>query len=167
MTKLSNNFLSSINKIVLFDIDYTLFNTDIFRESQFKKHFVYEEVCDVLSKLSKIATLGIFSEGETEFQINKIKKTRIKKYFSKNHIYIVGEKEIHLQEILIKYKDNRFFLVDDKLSILHKAKETFPYIFTIWIKRGKYAQNQKSIEGFIPDAIIESLKDIISVINNN
>lgn len=164
MVKLSNKLFPINNTIILFDIDYTLFNTDLFRNSQFKKHTVYEEVKDVLLQLSKIATLGIFSEGETEFQKKKIKKTRIQKYFSKNHIHIVGVKEKYLEETLTKYKGTNFFLVDDKLSILHKAKNIFPSVYAIWVKRGKYAKNQKDIEGFIPDAIIENLKEIISLI---
>ena len=39
-------------KIVLFDIDYTLFNTDVFKETQ-QKHSVYDEVHDILKNFQK------------------------------------------------------------------------------------------------------------------
>jgi len=154
-------------KIVLFDIDYTLFDTDIFKESGLKKHSVYNEVNDVLTKLSRIAILGIFSEGDLEFQENKLLKTGIQKHFDKDYIHIAEKKEEILKKIIQKYINNRVFLVDDKLSILHLAKNiSFP-LFTIWVKRGMYAINQKEISGFKPDAVVNDLKEIVPLITNS
>lgn len=154
-------------KIVFFDIDYTLFDTDFFRKSQLQKHSVYKEVYTVLQELSKIAKLGIFSEGQFEFQKAKLIKTDIRKYFNKKHIYILPEKETPLKEILLKYKGYDLFLVDDKLTILHRAKAIMPSLFTIWVKRGRYANSQKPIKNFVPDVIIEDLKDLVSIITLN
>jgi len=155
-----------LSKTVLFDIDYTLFNTDIFKQAQLKKHSVYSEVRNVLIQLSKIAKLGIFSEGDLNLQKTKLLKTDIHKYFSKEHIHIVPKKDEIIEKILQKYKNTTVFLVDDKLTILHQAKTIRPSLFTIWVKRGKYAKNQKPLKGFVPDAIIESLNELIPVINS-
>ncbi len=154
-------------KIVLFDIDYTLFNTDIFKKTNLKKHFVYNEVNNVLTELSKVAILGIFSEGNLEFQKSKLLKTGIQKHFLKEYTHIAEKKEEMLKKILQKYKDNKIFLVDDKLSILHLAKTISPSLFTTWVKRGIYAKNQKEIPGFKPDAQINNLKEVISIVNKN
>jgi len=57
---------------ILFDIDYTLFDTDFFKESKLLKHKIYDEVIGVLESLAEATTLGIFSKGETEFQKTKL-----------------------------------------------------------------------------------------------
>ena len=92
-------------KIVLFDIDYTLFNTDVFKQSQLKTHSVYDEVYGVLKELSKIAQLAIFSEGEINFQKNKLLKTGIQKHFLKDYTHIAEKKEEMLRKILQKYNN--------------------------------------------------------------
>lgn len=154
-------------KIILFDIDYTLFNTDIFKQSQLKTHSVYDEVHDVLKKLSKIAQFVIFSEGEINFQKTKLNKTDIKKYFNEQDIIISKSKVNKLRQILNRYSHGQIFFVDDKLSILFDAKKMLPDVFTIWVKRGIYAKNQKPIPGFKPDYEINNLKEIVSIIHNS
>lgn len=151
--------------LVLFDIDYTLFDTAFFKESKLLKHKVYKEVTEVLDSLNKIAILGIFSEGDIEFQKKKLKETNIEKYFAKDHTHIVLKKIDELKKVLEKYKDRQIFFVDDKLNILYDAKKLSPRVFTIWVKRGFYAENQKPIPGFKPDAEVESLSEIIEIIN--
>jgi len=154
-------------KIILFDIDYTLFNTDVFKETQLKKHSVYDEVHSVLKNLSNVAELGIFSEGETDFQKTKLNKTDIKKYFKKKYVHIALNKKDEIRNILNKYSNKQLFLVDDKLTILYELKRVLPSIFTIWVKRGVYAKNQKEISGFKPDATVDNLKEIISLIHQS
>lgn len=151
-------------KLILFDIDYTLFNTDVFKETQLKKHSVYNEVERTLNELSKIARLGIFSEGKIDLQKRKLQKTAIQKYFPKEQTHIVLEKGLSLKEVLNQYQNFELFLVDDKLTILGEAKNYMPSIFTIWVKRGKYAQKQKEIPGFKSDATVINLKQIIKII---
>ncbi len=154
-------------KIILFDIDYTLFNTDVFKETQLKKHSVYDEVHVILKKLSKISKLVIFSEGEIDFQRTKLDRTDIKRYFNERNIHIFKSKTDGLQLVLRKYSRGQIFFVDDKLSVLFDAKKMLPEIFTIWVKRGIYAENQKPIPGFEPDAEVEDLKKIISIIHKS
>lgn len=152
--------------VVLFDIDYTLFDTALFKESKLLTHKIYKEVIEVLDSLNKIATLGIFSEGNIDFQRRKLKETNIDKYFEKNHTHIVLKKIDDLKRILKSYEDRQIFFVDDKLTILVDAKKSFPEVFTIWVKRGPFAQNQKEIPGFKPDAEVKSLRDVVSIINS-
>lgn len=152
----------SLNKTVIFDIDYTLFDTALFKETGLKKFSLYKEIIDVLKKISKIARLIIFSEGEINFQKKKLKKTGILDFFEEVHIFAF--KEDHLQNVLVRYNKTKIFLVDDKLKILKKAKEKFASLITIWIKRGYYAKNQKEIKGFTPDYIVEDLSEIIGII---
>ncbi len=150
--------------IVLFDIDYTLFDTFFFKESKLLKHKIYEEVIDVLDNLGKIAVLGIFSEGDIDFQRTKLKETKIEKYFEQDNIHIVLNKLNELQGVLEKYKNRKTFFVDDKLSILFEAKNMYPEVFVVWVKRGFYAENQKEIPGFKPDAQVENLSEVVRIV---
>lgn len=151
-------------KLVLLDIDYTLFDTGTFKESNLYNYQLYDEVLDVLAALKENTTLGIFSEGELDFQKTKLLKTDIIKHFLDEDIHIVQSKDEKIAEILRLYKDSTIFLVDDKLSVLYAAKNIMKEIFTIWVKRGIYAENQKAISGFTPDFTVYNLKDIVSII---
>ncbi|MCL5438455.1 MAG: hypothetical protein M1268_00515 [Patescibacteria group bacterium] len=153
--------------IILFDIDYTLFRTKLFKKSNLQKYVLYKEVIDILTRLSRVASLGIFSEGEFVFQKKKLTKTDIEKYFINDNIHIHKNKEEVLNDILSKYKDGSIFLIDDKLTILNEAKKILPSIFTIWVKRGEYAEKQKNIMNFKPDAVVTNLKKIMIIIENN
>ena len=160
--------MKSLNKcVVLFDIDYTLFDTANFKQSRLLEHKIYQEVISVLDSLKKIAILGIFSEGDLKFQTQKLVKTDIKKYFKEMHTHIVLNKLNDIKRVFEKYKDNKIFLIDDKLSILNKLKKIMPLCFTIWVKRGWYAQNQKEIPGFKPDATVDNLREVVKIISQS
>lgn len=154
-------------KIILFDIDNTLFDTLLFKKSDLQTFSVYQEAYEVLDELSKIAELGIFSEGDVAFQKEKLRQTNIEKYFLKEHTHILSQKVTELEQVLKKYKDHKkLFLVDDRLEILAIIKKDFPSVFGIWIKRGEYAPTQIPIKGFTPDATVDTLKEIIPLVIN-
>lgn len=153
--------------VVLFDIDYTLFKTQEFKDSQLQNYNIYEEVMEILMQLKNIASLGIFSKGETEFQKTKLKKTGMKDFFQENHVHIFDDKDANLINVLDKYKDCKLFLVDDKLGILASAKKYMPQIITIWVKRGPYAQIQEPIEDFVPSVTIDNLSDLYNIVSDN
>lgn len=153
--------------VVLFDIDYTLFDTAFFKESKLMAHKTYNEVIEVLDNLKEIAILGIFSEGDVELQKRKLRKTNINKYFGKDHTHIVLRKFDELKRVLKNYQERQIFFVDDKLKILYDAKKLSSDIFTIWVKRGPFAKMQKPISGFIPDAEVKILSEVVSIISQN
>lgn len=155
-----------MKKIVLFDIDYTLFDTDLFRESELKKHTLYEEVVKTLGEISEHADLGIFSEGDLEFQRNKLLKTDIMKHFNEQDIHIFPEKKALISEVFKKYEGSKIFLIDDRPSILKEAKKAFSSIFTIFIDR-KDRKRKEELQGYKPDASVETLSEIIPFILNS
>jgi FMN phosphatase YigB (HAD superfamily) len=153
------------SKIVLFDIDYTILDTDILKKSNLAKFELYNEVLDTFSQLKEVADFGIFSEGDVAFQKRKMRETNIEKYFLEQHIHIFDKKNDALKKLLKKYEDvGRLYFVDDKLSVLHLAKSYEPSVFTIWVKRGFYAMKQEPIRGFLPDATVETLHEIVPLI---
>ena len=151
--------------IILLDIDNTLFNTVKLKKSNLTHFELYEEVQETLKKLAPIATLGILSQGEIAFQNKKLETTQIKQYFLSEHTHIVEYKLDVMQEILGKYKGKaKVFFIDDWVDMLRAAKKVDPSVFTIWIRRGEYADAQKEYSDFTPDAVIENLTEIVSII---
>jgi hypothetical protein len=153
--------------VVLLDIDDTLFNTALFIQSGLSDNKTYEEVRQVLDNLNTFATLGIFSEGEIQFQKTKLKKTDLVKFFEEKDVHIFDDKNINLKQTISKYKDSKIFLVDDRLGVLFSAKKNEKRIFAIWIKRGRYAQSQKPIPDFIPDAQVANLSEVVKIVRSN
>ncbi len=151
-------------KVVLFDIDYTLFDTKAFKHSNLQTFSVYKEVVDALSEIGAYAELGIFSEGDGVFQKEKLLQTAIAAHFLPEHVHIVTKKQDSIVEILQMYKDVSLFLVDDRPEVLALAKKHKPDAFTIFMKRGPFAASQTSIEGFSPDASIEDLRMVLGIV---
>lgn len=150
--------------VVLFDIDYTLFDTRKFKESDLQVYNTYEEITNALVRIKDLASLGIFSKGNVEFQKTKLKKTGMISFFKEKDMHIFDDKDVNLINVLDRYKDSKLFLVDDKLSVLATAKKLMPQIIAVWVKRGPYAQIQKPIPGFAPDAEIKNLSEVVRIV---
>lgn len=172
--------------IILFDIDETIFDTGVFRASRLKKYQLYPDVVATLTTLSSFATLGIFSEAKYElengelkstegilspeayeFQLNKLIKTNIDHFFSKNDLHIVGNKAQACKGILSPYKSDSVYFVDDKLPLLQMAADVLPRMKTIWLRRGRFAQAQEPLTGFTPAYTIDSLAEIEAIIQSS
>jgi FMN phosphatase YigB (HAD superfamily) len=154
------------NKIVLLDIDYTLFDTKLFKESNLTKYSLYAEILPTLKILASVADLGIFSKGEGEFQTNKLQETGLGDFFRQENVHIFDNKDLNLEKVIAKYKGLKIFLIDDKLTTLYNAKIKTPDVFTIWIKRGPFAQDETLLGNFSPDATITSLKEAVRIISD-
>lgn len=133
------------------------------RSKELHEH-LYDEVEKILEDITKDRdlTIGIFSGGDQVFQREKIRK--LINFFQEKHIHIFPYKIDELKSVLMKYKDYKVFLIDDVLPILSKAKEINKEIFTIWVRRGKFADSQAIDKKLSPDLEVKNLKNIISVI---
>lgn len=214
------------NKVILFDIDYTLFDTtkfkklvaeeiasviqfpgknfyelleEVYYKARFDNHFepslfsaslqekvkkavydermqsiwfdqklmkkaLYPEVQHVLQQLQTLQIpCGIFSTGNTEFQLAKI--SSLDDTLQKSHIHIFSNKEKNIAELLQEYHNYSVFLIDDYLSILEKTKKSHPNITTVWMKRGKFAENVSFPTVFIPDATILNLEELLPLVD--
>lgn len=156
-------------KIILFDIDYTVFDMGLYGDSKIQTYKAYDEVYEVLSELKGLADLGILSQGEVLWQERKLHETNLKQFFLQEHTHIVFSKEETIEEILKKYQDHeKVYLIDDRLSVLRLAKKHHKKIFTVWIKRGKYAKEEENaFPDFKPDETIEDLRELPSIVKNN
>lgn len=159
------SFISDTNKKFTSSIPKAFL--DVYVKKEELHEHLYEEVEEILKKISqeKNLTIGIFSGGDKNFQREKIKK--ILNFFHENHIHVFPYKVKKLRLVLKKYKDYKVFLIDDVLSILYEAKQIKKNVFTIWIKRGRFAFFEKEVSNFVPDIEIKNLNKIVSIIRNN
>ena len=156
---------SNKKKLVLFDIDYTLFNTASFKKSDLSLFELYQEVIVALDNIGKIAELGIFSEGKNYLQRKKLNRTGILQHFTEDKIHIVDSKEDFIEGIIKSYKDFKIFLVDDKIDVLMQAKKYDSSVYTIWVKRGPYAEGIE-LKDFHPDCVLTQLSELENVIKD-
>lgn len=161
-------------KIVLLDIDRTIIDTDrlkeevrvgqtgklVFSKKNLKK-YMYGDVEQAVLQLSKIAVIGIFSQGIDEFQ--RAKLSTIEHLFKKEHVYIDLEKIPLLPNVIEKYKDRIIIIVDDSSEVLKTAKKINPSVFTIVIKRnGKDSRRDRVV--FTPDFVVQSMKEVVTMV---
>jgi len=151
------------NKIVLFDIDYTLFDTKTFKDSNLTKFALYKEILPVLKSLATTAELGIFSKGEDSSQNVKLQETGIGNFFQQENVHVFEDKDENLKSVLDKYKNLKIYIVDDRLATLYSARAINSSVFTIWIKRGPFAQDETLLSNFSPDATINNLEEVLSI----
>lgn len=124
---------------------------------------------DVIQFLDEATTEGyeiiLFSEGDYEGQVFKIKLTGIQsKYYPNYKKQIYTDKMTNFPAIISALPPNtRLLLFDDKLSILQKASQIasqYPQIdlLTVWVNRSD--NSIQTIDNFSPDITISTLLEI-------
>lgn len=155
-------------KIVLLDIDDTMFNTALLKQTGLTQFEIYQDVQNALEELAQVASLGIFSQGEIAFQKQKLKKTNIHHFFAEEYTHIVKDKIKAITALIQIYKSKgKLFIVEDRLDVLKVTKECQNDIFTIWMKRGRYANSQRNPVMYTPDAIVTNLYQVVPIIKAN
>lgn len=149
-------------KVLFFDIDDVLFDTDNFIKSNLVDYKAFNDAKEVIKKIKKIK-IAILSKGEREFQKQKLIKTGLSKYFNEEETYIVNEKGRELKQIFDKYKHFEKYILDDRIDNLEKIKKNDKTVRTILIKRGRYRNLESN---FIPDFTIKNLGEILNIIND-
>lgn len=158
-----------MKQILLFDIDYTLINVKFFwkplkiepdwRKAELNyKVAIYKEVPAILEKLSKRATLGIYSEGDTNFQLEKLQQGNLLQFFTKKLMYIHSSKQNTLEQIKQISRNDLLWFIDDRLDNLDSVHTNIPEAKTVRIVRGYY---RKVVHSFKPDYSFSSLKPLI------
>ncbi len=148
--------------IILIDFDHTLFNTNKFVENVDKlgkdvnyKSFLYPDAEEFVTYASKYGTPVLFSEGEVNFQLEKIKNTGIDKLFKENvKVYPSYEKMLDIKKLTAGHD---VVLIDDKPEVVDMAISWGYKV--IRIKRGRYIESNSNL---LPTHEVDSLKAIIS-----
>lgn len=92
---------------------------------------LYSDVPMVLQDLAQEYTLGIFSQGFTQYQLKKLEFTGIFKYFSKDQIIISRRK---LEDTTLRKLGRDGAVIDDKPEVVSAVKDNTE-ITPIWLNR--------------------------------
>lgn len=101
----------NIDKTKLNQIFWSL---DLFQKSLYKDSLS-------IKNLSDLATLGIFSKGDNNFQLQKLDS--LKDALIESNIYIFPNKIEKIAKVLGNYKGYKIYFVDNDIRVLLKVKE--------------------------------------------
>lgn len=151
------------NKLTIFvDFDYTLFDTTKFVEFLSSspnninyKDFLYPDALEFIDYAAKFGELVLFSEGEVDFQREKITGTGIDKLFSGGvKVFPSYSKVVNFVRL---EEGQKAVLIDDKPEVIDQGI-SLGYQ-TIRVRRGKYvSQGTKSCPRFIVDNLSEIIE---------
>lgn len=120
-------------QVNLNELQKDFWNIDLFKKSMYKD-------TSALIDLFNLATIGIFSKGEEEFQ--KYKISFIKNAFDNKNVYIFPNKIEKISKVFGSYVNYKVFFVDNDISVIEKAKNLAPNVFAILIDRSNnYVDN--------------------------
>jgi len=112
----------------LHDIYY---NPELFRAS------LYPDTIPALDKLKLKNTLGIYSEGNHDFQITKLKLSGIFDYFDPNFIFIHRRK---IDPVIISSLPENTTIVDDRTDVIDSLSQ-YANLSLVWLNRKDNSQH--------------------------
>lgn len=135
---LPSSFLSKIMKhfpsVDEKGLEEIFYSIDLFEKS------VYKDT-PVIKSLANLAVLGVFSQGEENFQKRKI--AFLKGLLNDSDIYIFPNKFNQIKQVFGKYDGYEVFLVDDNIDLLIRVKSVYSNISTVLIDRdGRFGDNK-------------------------
>lgn len=145
LDKINNNF-PSVNRE---ELDKSFHSIDLFEKS------VYKDTSNIKS-LANLAILGIFSQGDENFQKKKI--DFMSSLLDRENIYIFPNKVNETKQIFDKYIDFDIYLVDNDLSLLLEVRKINPSVNVILIDRNGQFNDNKDITN------IKDLNELESVL---
>ena len=123
------------------------------------QQFLYPHAIETLEYLCSIGTPVIVSDGDLNFQAEKIFTSSLADAVE-GRVLLYIHKQEHLPEILRLYPADHYVMIDDKLAILADVKNALgDKVTTVFARQGKYA-DVKLPEGFFPDISIEHIADL-------
>ena len=127
---------------------------DIYYNPELFGASLYPDTIPALEKLQTGYTLGIYSEGNHDFQITKLKLSGIYQYFDPKFIYIHPRK---LNPEIVRSLPEKTTIIDDRLEII-SVIHNYRHLIPIWLNRhgSKIYFHTKSIS---------DLKQLVSAAN--
>lgn len=124
--------------------------------------FLYPDVLPFLKRIKNRFNLTLLSYGRDWFQREKIKKSKMNKFFKE--IFITSDiNKVSTLKKFLKNKEKIIF-IDDNPEALSETKKVFPSLITVRINRGegRYANNPDNSK---INFSIKNLKKLTKIIN--
>jgi len=131
------------------------------------ENFVFPQVIENLEYLKTVGLVLLISVGDNYFQPKKINKSGIAEIIGKNNCRITINKKIALKKAInrlekLKYKN--IIVIDDMAQNLVDAKNISSSLTTIWVRYGKYKNNQPTTQlsvTYKTKSFVESVRYIV------
>lgn len=147
---------------ILVDFDHTLFDASKFvkflsdsPETIDYKSFLYPDSLKFIDYASKFGNLTLFSEGEVEYQKEKIEATEVGKLFPGGVKIFPSYSKV--QDLTKISSGGKIILIDDKPDVVDQAISMGCKV--IRVKRGKYSGEETKTK---PDFVVSSLAEIVA-----
>lgn len=140
--------MNKVDKVILIDLDYTLYDVE--------NQILHSDAKNFISYAKKCGEIFLFTEGDRNFQMKKVKKYKLDKLF-KGNLKLYDEYK-KMDEIKKEIKGKKIILVDDRPDVIDKAK--LLGWKTIRVKRGRYKKKEGSQK---PTYITNDLETIIKL----
>ena len=138
--------MSNSKKIILIDLDHTLYDVD--------NEVLYPDALDFIGYAKKYGEIYLFTEGDLKFQEEKIKRLQLDELFGDN---ILLHKEYEKMDgVKNKFSSKDVILIDDRADVIDKA--IVLGWRTIKVKRGRHQSEECNL---LPDYAVNSLRAII------
>lgn len=119
-------------------------------EDDLYKKSLYPETTSVLERLKLHKALGIFSQGNKDYQNRKLDACKLRDYFSPEHIFILRRK---IADEGIELLPKEAIFIDNKHDVVLALSK---FVNTIWI-------NRKSQDSDPQVKTIHTLREIIDI----
>lgn len=139
-----NDYLKYISKHT--HVSFSALQAASYGRNDIYKHSLFPHTVNVLQSLAKNYVLGIFSEGDKDYQLSKLIKASIIRYFHADYIFIGKNK---LSSRIIKNIPSQSVIIDNDRKILEtlsKKRDIVPIWLTNDAERGSDMQTITGIE---------------------
>ena len=145
-------------KAIIFDWGRTIYdkeNRKLFPETQ--------SVLEYCFKKYNLSIVSLATDNDIEGRFELINRFGIGKYF-KLILFHLADKESLLRNAIgnLNLKPEDIIVIDDRIKRL-----SFPIKIgckTIWIKKGKFSDEEPDSESGKPDYIVESLEEVLNIL---
>lgn len=133
----------------------------IFANYPFQKA-LFPEVFATLQYLNSIGTVVIVSDGDLDYQADKIFNSALATEVN-GRVMLFVHKQEHIDEITQRYPGDHYVVIDDKPKILFDVQHLMgDKITTVFVKQGKYAKEPFPNE-FAPNISVEHIADLKNI----
>jgi FMN phosphatase YigB (HAD superfamily) len=157
------DYLGALQRYRLLDIDdpHMLLMSSFLVDYPFPKR-VFPNALEVIAQLATVGTPVVLSDGDVVFQPRKIQKSGIWDAVE-GRVLIYIHKELKIDAMRERYPADHYFMIDDKVRILHAMKDVMgDSLTTVFPRQGHYALDPKQIAAHpTPDMTVERIGDLL------
>ncbi len=127
--------------------------------------YLYPDSLTVIQTLRRHARVAILSDGDPMYQARKIWKAGLLEAVD-GAAMVFADKTQHLREAAAFYPADQYVIVDDKTTVLRRARAEFgPAVLTVHMNHGPYAQTVTEADAGVVDVQLSRIGDLPAMLD--